>query len=260
MHYLKTGFSLISLAACLGFAFDANAAPSVRVLGSGAGYSTAGSKAAPGTTATAVNTGNNISSSVLGANAGAKKSASIKTIAPKTASVAPTPQRISSNRAIGTPATVKTAATQTNTERFPGIVTKSNIQNVGKVGTAATIGQQTATTGGGYNVKEMSDRLTDVEGVLDSKVDTSKLDEYYTKDYIDENYLLKDDILERIDAVTNDTSAQHIQKMRDDIDENRDNISRLFEMRTGVYDTNSQEDKSVYIENFFDADTVLGAE
>lgn len=260
MHYLKTGFSLISLAACLGFAFDANAAPSVRVLGSGAGYSTAGSKAAPGTTATAVNTGNNISSSVLGASAGAKKSASIKTIAPKTASVAPTPQRISSNRAIGTPATVKTAATQTNTERFPGIVTKSNIQNVGKVGTATTIGQQTATTGGGYNVKEMSDRLTDVEGVLDSKVDTSKLDEYYTKGEIDSNYYTAQQVEDRIANIDASASSDYIRFLTQTLNLHSEQLQELAATSSAIYDANTGERQNVYFETTFDAATVLGEE
>lgn len=260
MNCLKTGFSLVSLAFCLGFVLDANAAPSVRVLGSGAGYNT-GTTAVPGTTATGVKTGNTISSSVLGANAGAKKSASIKTIAPKTATVAPTP-RVSSTNRPGTIATAKTATAATaasGSERFPGVVTKANIQNIGKVGTVATAGQST-TSGGGYNIKEMSDRLTGVEDVLGTKVDDSKLDDYYTKDEIDSNYYTAQQVEDRLANIDASASSDYIRFLTQTLNLHTEQIQSLAATDSAIYDANSGDRKNVYFETTFDADTVLGAE
>ena len=256
MYCLKTGFSLVSLAFCLGFVFDANAAPSVRVLGSGAGYS-AGTKLPADTNVTAAKTGNTISSSVLGAGSGAKKAASIKSIAPKTATVTAAP-RTSSNRP-GTTATAKMSTAKTGTERFPGIVTKANVQSVGKVNTVATAGQ-TATSGGGYNVKEMSDRLNGVEDVLDSKVDASKLSDYYTKDEIDSNYYTAQQVEDRLSNIDASASSEYIRFLTQTINLHSEQIQTLAATDSSIYDTNSGDKHDVYFETTFDADAVLGVE
>lgn len=252
MHHMKTGFLLVSLAFCLGFVFGADAAPSVRVLGSGAGYS-AGTKAA-NTNATPVAKGETTSAAVLNAGAGAKKAASAKAVAPKTASVAPV-VRSASNRP-GTIANVKKVGVNTvaggsdNTERFPGISTKANIQNIGKVGTV-TGGGQVSTPTSGYNVKEMNERLIDVEGMLKDKIDATKLDEYYTKEYIDANYYTNQAIEERLNDIDASASSQYIQTLTGYVEENTRQIRALAATGGGILDTNSGVKQNVYVETTF---------
>ena len=236
MHCSKTRFSLFALALCLGFALPADAAPSVRVLGSSAGYSTAGTKAASGADVKAAKTGENISASVLNANAGAKKSASVKSIAPKTSTAATgTPAaRIASNRGGGVP--TKTAVTSTNAERFPGLVTKSNVQSIGKT-SAVTSG---TTTTSGYNVKEMNDRLTILEQAVDTKANIA---DYYTK--------------AEVDAKVNvGPSSALVQEVSD----HAARLVILEQLNNGIYDVKTDTMNNVYLEPTFDAATVLGEE
>ena len=249
MYRKKLGFSLISLAFCLGFAFDAHAAPSVRVLGSGAGYS-GGTKTSTATSAKPVSTGNTISTSTLASKPGTSKSASIKSFSPKTTTVAPV-ARTSSVRP-GTMATkkttVKTAATQSDTERFPGLVGKSNIKDVSNIGTIAT--QTTpSSSSGGYNIKEMDDRLTGVENALGDKAD--KVD-YYTKQEIDDGYYTRQQVEDRLGDIDTSASSQYIQTLAGTVLLHTQQIQVLAAADTGIVDIHTNTTQPVYVETDFD--------
>lgn len=265
MHYMKTRFSLISLAFGLGMILDATAAPSVRVLGSNAGYS-AGVKTATDQSATAVKTGNTISSSVLGTTAGAKKSASIKTVSPKTTAIAPISRSASNRTNTIVPtktATVKTVAGSTNSERFPGIATKTNVQGIGKTGTISTTGKPTSTNTSGYNIKDMDDRLTTIEDTVSSKVDTQTLDNYYTKDEIEGirgDYYTAAQVEDRISDIDASASSQYIRFLTQTVNLHSEQIQDLATQDGSVYDTHSGDKKMVYFVTDFDANAVLGEE
>ena len=243
MCNMKTNFSLISAALCLGFVFDATAAPSVRVLGSGAGYNKT----------TTAKTGDSISPSVLNAGSGATKAASIRSITPGSVTTAPVPRAASSRP--GTMATTKAAVTKSSAERFPGISTKANVQSVGKVGTAVSGGQTSSTpSGGGYNVKEMNDRLTDVEKFLDNNaIATSKMsDYYYDKDYINANYFDKEAVQQKINAIDTSASSNYITELRDDVDGHERRLGILEESSKSILDVHTHAEVKPYVEQTFD--------
>lgn len=248
MYYLKMRFSLVSLALCLCFSFGAHAAPSVRILGGAAGYAN-NNRAVPGTNVTDAKTGNTIKQSVLNTGTGATKAASVRTIAPKNA-ISTTGPRATSSKV--------NSNASANSERFPGIMTKSNIQSIGKVGTAATGSGQYSSSAGGYNLQDMNDRLGDIEHFLDSDVATSKLsDHYYTKEAA-QRY-----VEERISEIDGNASSIAIRKLREDVDSHENwineiqtTIQNIQEADGGIYDAHTGEKKSVFFVDTFDANNI----
>lgn len=257
MHNMKAKFSPIAWVLGLGVVFSANAAPSVRVLGSGAGYST-GVKTATEQKPTAVKTGNNISANVLGTNSGAKKSASIKTVAPKSMAVAPI-SRASSNRT-GSIVPSKAVSVKTGTERFPGIASKANIQSVSKTSGISASGKPNTTTTSGYNIKDMDDRLNTIEDTVSSKVDNTTLDNYYTKEEINNNYYTAQQMEERLSDIDASASSQYIRFLTQTINLHSEQIQDLASDDGGIYDMSTGEKKAVYLVSEFNEDAVLNNE
>jgi len=247
MYRFYRRFSLFALFVCLGMVSGASAAPSVHVLGGGTVGNTASKT-------NVINKGNTTSAAVLNANKGIKKSASVKTLAPKSVAAAVPISRSASNR-IGMggvkTATSATANTATGTARFPGVVTKTNIQNLNKTTSNVSTSTTPAT---GYNVQDMSDRLTGVEGVLQDKVDNSTLDNYYTKSEVDSRNYTKDEIDSKISAIDVSASSQFMHYMTEQVRVHGDAITGLLgsveELQTSehtVKDLNSGEYKNLYL-------------
>ena len=235
-------FSSAFLTLCLVFSVDAYAAPSVRVLGGAAGYAT-GNRSKP----TDAKTGNNIKQSVLNTGTGATKSASVRNIAPKNA-ISTTGPRAASSK-------VNTGATgaATNTERFPGILTKSNIQSATKVAKSATSGSS--------DYQNLNNRVKDIEHFLDSDVATSKLSDYY---------YTKDEVERRIGQIDTSGSSQVIRNLQDNILELKAEdlehreilngiqvtIQNLETANNGVHDSHTNEDKTVFFVNTFNENNI----
>lgn len=263
MQQSGTRFLLMFLAVCCGFIGESGAVPSVRVLGSGAGYSEArkpaGLTMAKTTAKTASVQPTKVSTSSMpqtAARVGAAKTASARMGTPKTVT-APSVAQAASNRG-GLTLTPQVSTTKANTERFPGIATKANIQNVSKLGTLATSGQIATSSGGGYNIKEMDERLTGIEDVLEGKVDSLTLSDYYTKDYIDETYYTRnaiDDLkAEILDEFSLSPSYDFINNVSSQLGYLGAQVEILKEQ--GILDLTTNSRKSVYIENEFE-DSIL---
>lgn len=257
MHRINVKFSLIALGLCLGFACAANAAPSVRVLGSNTAKTSAAGKA------TAIKKGQNIKPSAMNANTGAKKAASVKKLPSSTSVLTPVGKPVT-NR-IDTPTTkpaeteATTGAAAAETQRFPGIATKSNIQFGNRIVT-----DNVSTTGKtGYNIQDINDRLSTAEGTLSDKADKTDLDAYYTKEQINSNYYTKDEIQDIIEYDHSITSSEYINHLDNRVTANSNSIdsiaNKLDNLSTSVFDNTTAEDVDVYFVDTF-SESVLGAE
>lgn len=245
--------STIALVLFAGLVAGADAAPSIRVLGSSNPASTGTSSGKTGVKATGVKTGNTIKPSVLGANAGAKKSASIKTISPNVANMQPV-SRAATNRAgaVGT-----ATATTANTARFPGIASKTNIQkSYQAVTTAPGTGSGAGGAPTGYDLQNMSDQL-------ENKVDKDSMTNYYTKEEIDgmnSGYYTAAQVDEKLSGIDTSASSAYIRYLTNTVNTHTEQIQEILAAEQGIHDLNSGETKSVFFITDFDADAVLGAE
>lgn len=253
MYRLHRRFSLFALIACLGMVSGAYGASSVSVLGSGSTGYTTGTKTSTAAKAVGVNKGKTTSASVLNANSGVKKSASVKTISPKTTANLMPISRAASNRigAIGT----KTAKTGADGARFPGVVTKTNVQNLSKTSGSAL---KPVSGGAGYNMQEMTDKIGSIEETLSNKVDSVSMNDYYTKSEIDANNYTRDEIDAKLAGIDTSASSQYIRYLSQKVDLHDAQIQELLATDQAVYDLNSQEKKNLYFVTDFDAEAVLG--
>ena len=245
MHRFNTQFSLFTLILCFGLVSGVAAAPSVRVLGSSTG-SPVGKTT--GTKATGAKTGNTIKSSVLNANTNVKKSASVKTMSPTTATMQPV-ARTSSGRA-GTAGT-GTVATVAGANRFPGIASKTNVQKSYSPTSTGTI-TSTDPNAKGYNMQEMSERLGNLEEDITTKAQKVDLDNYYTKEEINSGYYTTAQIDEKIDSINTDVSSPYMQALSENVLKNSADILTLKGDSQYLYDLNSGEKKSIYLVTDFD--------
>lgn len=253
MKRISMNFSAIALVLSVGLVASADAAPSVRVLGSANPASTGMSTGNSGVKTTSVKTGNTIKPSVLGANAGAKKSASIKTISPNVANMQPV-SRAASNRS----GTAGTSAIATgNAARFPGIASKTNIQkSYQAVTTAPGTGSGTGGAPTGYDLQNMSDQLG-------NKVDKESMANYYTKEEIDgmnSGYYTAEQVDEKLSGIDTSASSAYIRYLTNTVNTHTEQIQEILASEEGIYDLNSGETKSVFFVTDFDADAVLGLE
>ena len=251
MHRFNKQFSLVAMILCFGLVSGAGAAPSVRVLGSSSGSSVGKTT---GTKVSGVKTGNNIKSSVLNANTGVKKSASVKTMSPTTTTMQPV-SRAASGR-VGTAGT-GTVATVSGANRFPGIASKTNVQKSYSPTTTGTI-TSTDPNARGYNVQEMNERLVNLEEDITSKAQKVDLDNYYTKEEADDRYYTTAQIDDKINSINTDMSSPYIQALSESVQKNAADILNLKGQTQYLYDMNSGEKKSVYLVTDFDENSFFG--
>lgn len=250
MYRLNTRFLLVFLGLCTGLAFTAAAAPSIRVLGAGSANSSNGTKVS------AVKTGNNLKASNVGLNSLAKKAASVKTVSPKTYATVPV-TKVGINR-IGNEAE-KEVETKKETQRFPGIMTKSNIQTGNKISTDTSSGTSTS----GYNVQDISNRLNNAEANIETKADKTDLNSYYTKDEVEgirTNYYTKTQIEDRLSAIDTSASSEFIQRLNAKVNQLGEDIDNLTAQTGAIYDNTTGEKVNVSFLSTFNATQVLGAE
>ena len=256
MRHFNRQFSLVAAVLCFGLISGADAAPSVRVLGSSAGSSVGKTT---GTKVSGAKTGNTIKSSVLNANTGVKKSASVKTMSPTTTTMQPV-ARTSSGRA-GTAGT-GTVATVGGANRFPGIASKTNVQKSYSPSATGTI-ISTDPNARSYNMQEMSERLEVLEEDIVSKAKKNDLDNYYTKDEINEGYYTTTQVDEKINSINTDMSSPYMQALTESVQRNTADILTLKGQYQYIYDMGTGEKKSVYLitnfdESLFSDETVVG--
>ena len=259
MYQFNKRFSLVAMALCFGLVSGAGAAPSVRVLGSttGAAAKTAtGGTATAGAKVTGTKTGNNIKSSVLNANTGVKKSASVKTMSPSVTTMQPV-SRASSGR-IGTAgAAGTTAAISTGANRFPGIASKTNVQKSYAPAATGTI-TSTDPAARGYNMQEMTDRIGLLEEKIEKMAGKSELDNYYTKEQVDSAYYTTSQIDEKLNSIDTSMSSLYIQELSDTVNTHSADILKLKGEDQYLYDMNTGEKKSVFLVTEFDENALFG--
>ena len=258
MYRLNVRFSLFALVLCMGFIGTASAAPSIRVLGANAGAT----KNTSATKATAVKTGNNLKASGLNSALNAKKSASIKTTSSNASVVIPV-TKTAVNR-IGTE-TETPVETQKETARFPGIMTKSNIQG-NKISTDTTSNSLKP----GYDIQDITNRLTNAESDLADKVDKDTLDDYYTKEEVEDirtGYYTKEQVEDRLAGIDASASSQYIRFLTtrvnaqaEQLNLHDEQIQEILAQDGAIYDNASGEKVNISFISLFDADAVLGAE
>lgn len=254
MYRLNVKISLIALGLCAGFMCAADAAPSIRVLGAGSGVT----KNAGAPKATAVKTGNNIKTSVSSSALGAKKAASIKTVSPKSSVIAPV-SKTTVNKASTAAQVPATTETPTETQRFPGIMTKSNIQTGNKISTDTT----SSTPKTGYDIQDISNRLNTAESSLANKVDQSTLEDYYTKDEVENirnGYYTKGQIEDRLSGIDASASSQYIRFLTNTVNLHTEQIEEILAADGAIYDNATGEKMDVSFVNTFDEALVLGEE
>ena len=254
MHRFNRRFSLVAMVLCFGLISGAGAAPSVRVLGSSTGSSVGKTTGTTGTKVSGVKTGNTIKSSVLNANTGAKKSASVKTMSPTTTTMQPI-ARTSSGR-VGTAGT-GTVATVAGANRFPGIASKTNVQKSYSPATTGTI-TSTDPNARGYNIQEMNERLDVLEEDITGKAQKIDLDNYYTKEEIEEKYYTTAQVDDKINSITLEVPPLYIDALTEKIQENATDILNLKGQSQYIYDMNSGTKKSVYLVTDFDENSFFG--
>ena len=256
MYQFNKRFSLVAMILCFGLVSGVGAAPSVRVLGSTTGAVSGKANTTAGTKATGTKTGNNIKASVLNANTGVKKSASVKTMSPSVTTMQPV-TRASSGR-IGTAgATGTTAAIATGTNRFPGIASKTNIQKSYAPTATGTI-TSTDPNAKGYNMQDMTDRIGVLEEDIDTKATKTELENYYTKEEINSSYYTTAQIDEKLDSINTDISSPYIQALVETVNGHSAELLRLKGEDQYLYDMNSGQKKSVYLVTEFDENALFG--
>lgn len=254
MYQFNKRFSLVAMILCFGLVSGVNAAPSVRVLGSATGAVAKATTA--GTKATGTKTGNNIKSSVLNANTGVKKSASVKTMSPSVATMQPV-TRASSGR-IGTAGAAGTAAAiATGTNRFPGIASKTNVQKSYAPAATGTI-TSTDPNARGYNMQDMTDRIGTLEENIETKATKTELENYYTKEQIDSTYYTTAQIDEKLNSIDTSMSSLFLQSLAETVNDHTADILRLKGDDQYVYDMNSGEKKAVFLVTEFDENALFG--
>jgi len=259
-HYNLRFFAFVL---CISTISVANAAPSVRVLGSSTGYTP--STGASSTKSTGVQKGTTTKSSVLNANnLGVKKAASVKTMSPSVATMQPV-ARASSGR-IGTTgvAGIKTAASSgttaaipTGANRFPGIASKTNVQKTYNPVATGTI-TSTDPNAQGYNMQDMKDKLGNLEETMDVKADKSELENYYTKEEVNNEFYTSAQIDEKLSAIDTSASSSYITYLTDKVNSHTSQIETIIRDSDLIYDLNSGEKKSIYIVTDFDAGALFG--
>lgn len=251
MYRLNTRFLLVFLGLCTGLAFTASAAPSIRVLGTGT------TKGSNNMKVSAVKNGNNLKVSNVGLSNLAKKAASVKTVSPKTYATVPV-TKTSSNR-IGNEAE-KEAETKKETQRFPGIMTKSNIQTGNKISTDTT---SSGTSASGYNIQDISNRLNNAEANIGTKADKTDLNAYYTKEEVEgirTNYYTKTQIEDRLSAIDTSASSDFIQRLNTKVNQLESDIDNITAQSGAIYDGTTGEKVNVSFLSVFNANSVLGPE
>jgi len=228
MYHFNARFSLVTSVLCLGVIFSAGAAPSVRVLGSNTGYSS--SKASGSAKATAVKTGNSVKSSLSGTSSGAKKAASVKNTSAKATSVAPGTRSI-----VRKNATTNIGGSSTETARFPGIATKSNIQSINKVANTTT----TPTSGqSGYDMQDMTNRLNNVESTVSTKADQSSVEALSAK----------------VDALDSSPSSEYLRTIVQTVNLHTEQLATLNSAGSVVYDNAAGKNTLIYLRGEQDFD------
>ena len=256
MYQFNKRFSLVAMILCFGLVSAVNAAPSVRVLGSTTGA--AAKTTTAGTKATGTKTGNNIKSSVLNANTGVKKSASVKTMSPTVTTMQPV-TRASSGR-IGTAgAAGTTAAISTGANRFPGIASKTNVQKSYAPTATGTI-TSTDPNARGYNMQDMTDRIGTLEEDIETKATKTELENYYTKEQIDSTYYTTSQIDEKFNSIDTSMSSLFLQSLAETVNDHTADILKLKGEDQYVLDMNSGEKKSIFLvtEAEFDENALFG--
>ena len=259
MYRLNVRFSLITLALCTVFVYAADAAPSIRVLGS----NSASTKNSGTTKVSAVSNGNNIKAAKLGSTIGAKKSASAKMIQPVPRVVSPA-TKATSERVDTATTTEQNTDIQKGNIRFPGIMTKANIQPVSKPATEV----QNSVAKTNADIQNITNRLEAAETALSTKADKTELGSYYTKDEVEtirDNYYTKGQVNDKLDEIGATVSTENINLLTTKIDtasEHLDQIDQqIQEILTSdgaVYDNTSQQKVDISLVHVFNEDLVLG--
>lgn len=253
MYRLNARFLLVMLAFCAGFSYCADAAPSVRVLGTGTGN--VKNSGAP--KVSAVKTGDTLKVANIGSNAIAKKAASVKMATPKMPVSVPT-TKTAMNR-IGTE-TEKSVETKKENVRFPGIMTKSNIQTGNKISTDTS---SSSSAQQGYNMQDITNRLNNAETNIGNKVDKTTLNNYYTKTEVEDirsDYYTKTQVEDRLSAIDTSASSEFIQRLNSKVNDLIADVDDLTAEAGAIYDNNTGDKVNVSFVSTFVADTVLGAE
>lgn len=254
MYRLNTRFLLVFLGLCTGLAFTASAAPSIRVLGAG---NTKGSNT---TKVSAVKTGNSLKASNLGSNNLAKKAASVKAVSPKTYATIPVAKAGVNRIGNETEKEAEIKEAKKEIQRFPGIMTKSNIQTGNKISTDTSSSSGSTS---GYNIQDMASRLNSAETNIEAKADRTDLNAYYTKEEVEgirTDYYTKTQIEDRLSAIDTSASSDFIQRLNTKVNQLESDIDNLTAQTGAIYDNTTGEKVNVSFLSVFSANGVLGAE
>ncbi|MBO7645172.1 MAG: hypothetical protein J6S57_02605, partial [Alphaproteobacteria bacterium] len=177
----------------------------------------------------------------------------VKSFSPKTTTVTPVARTASTRPgsiATTKKTTVKTTATKSDTERFPGIVGKSNVKDLGTL-SVVTNPTTSASTSTGYDIREMNERLMNVENSVDKKADKVQLYDYYTKQDIDSNFYTRDQVEDRLGEIDTSASSAYLRTLASQVELHSQQILELSAEQTGLYDQHTNTAQNVYIETDF---------